>query len=308
MIRRPGFFVIGAPKCGTTALCHYLEQHPQVCFSHGKEPSYFCTDLPALRLSTTEPEYLAKEFAHCGSHHSIAGEGSVLYLFSREAVPNINRFDADSRFLVMLRNPVDAVYSYHAQQVYNLDEDVADFETAWNLQEQRRQGARLPATCRDRQLLMYRDITRFGEQVQRLFEQVPRRRVHVILYEDFARDTETCYARVLEFLSLPRKFPASFPVINPNKRVRSRVLARIATRPPRWAQGLARQVQRLTGRHRLGVSQALASLVDRFNRVEAPRQPMPQALRARLVDEFRDDIGLLQDLLERDLNHWLDPE
>ena len=34
---KPNLFVIGAPKCGTTSLCHYLESHNEICFSEPKE-------------------------------------------------------------------------------------------------------------------------------------------------------------------------------------------------------------------------------------------------------------------------------
>ena len=43
-MRKPNLFVIGAPKCGTTALCEYLSRHPKICFSDPKEAKYFHTD------------------------------------------------------------------------------------------------------------------------------------------------------------------------------------------------------------------------------------------------------------------------
>jgi hypothetical protein len=33
MSRLPNFFIVGAPKAGTTSLYHYLDQHPQVYMS-----------------------------------------------------------------------------------------------------------------------------------------------------------------------------------------------------------------------------------------------------------------------------------
>jgi hypothetical protein len=38
MARKPNFFIVGAPKCGTTALSEYLRSHPDVFFSSPKEP------------------------------------------------------------------------------------------------------------------------------------------------------------------------------------------------------------------------------------------------------------------------------
>ncbi len=41
----PNFFIVGAPKCGTTSLYHYLKQHPEIYMSSLKEPRFFAPDL-----------------------------------------------------------------------------------------------------------------------------------------------------------------------------------------------------------------------------------------------------------------------
>ena len=76
MTARPNFFIVGAPKCGTTALSHYLRQHPRIFFSLPKEPHYFATDLPRYRMVTHEPAYL-EYFRGAGPQHTAVGEGSV---------------------------------------------------------------------------------------------------------------------------------------------------------------------------------------------------------------------------------------
>ena len=35
------FFIVGAPKAGTTSLYHYLNEHLEVEMSSQKEPDYF---------------------------------------------------------------------------------------------------------------------------------------------------------------------------------------------------------------------------------------------------------------------------
>ena len=37
----PDFFVVGAPRCGTTAISKYLSDNPNICFSRPKEPHFF---------------------------------------------------------------------------------------------------------------------------------------------------------------------------------------------------------------------------------------------------------------------------
>ena len=43
---RTTFFVIGAPKCGTTSLYHYLGAHPEIHMSPIKEPAFFLAPDP----------------------------------------------------------------------------------------------------------------------------------------------------------------------------------------------------------------------------------------------------------------------
>jgi hypothetical protein len=63
-LRAPDFFLVGAPKCGTTALSEYLRAHPAIGFSSPKEPHFFATDRPFLRQMQSEEEYLRRAFAH----------------------------------------------------------------------------------------------------------------------------------------------------------------------------------------------------------------------------------------------------
>ena len=43
-IARPNFFVLGAPKCGTTTLHEVLTAHPHIFMTKEKEPHFFDTD------------------------------------------------------------------------------------------------------------------------------------------------------------------------------------------------------------------------------------------------------------------------
>ena len=72
------------------------------------------------------------------------------------------------RFVVMIRNPLDLAYALHSQLLYGGDENVEDFATAWRLQDERRRGESLPPGARDFKSLLYGDVAKLGEQVERL--------------------------------------------------------------------------------------------------------------------------------------------
>src|SRR3954453_5726372 len=88
--RRPTFMIVGAPKCGTTAMYEYLQTHPQVFISDPKEPHFFSEDLGAHRSIFNRKEYDAL-FSAAGPHHLAVGEASAWYLHSSTALPNVRR-------------------------------------------------------------------------------------------------------------------------------------------------------------------------------------------------------------------------
>lgn len=301
LARDPDFFIVGAPKCGTTALSEYLRAHPQIFMSQPKEPHFFSTDLDYYYApgQATLPHYL-RLFAGAGPEHLAVGEASVWYLYSADAARNIQRFAPGARFIAMVRNPVELVPSLHSQLRYMLDEDEPDVERAWRLQEERAEGRRLPPTVRVPSFLQYSRVARLGEQVRRLHETVGRDRVDVIVFDDLRADAGAVYRRALAFLGVPDDGRADFPRVNENKEHRAGAVARLTQRPPRALVGAAAGVKRALGVERLGVLGRIRSR----NRRTAQRPPISPAFADELRRHFRDDVHELGELIGRDLRHW----
>ena len=298
---RPDFFIIGAPKCGTTALSEYLRQHPKIGFSTPKEPIYFALDFPKARNFTEEGEYLGKCFGHCrGQGYLAIGEGSTAYFFSEYAVPNILEFEPDAKIIVMLRNPVDMIHALHGQKLLSLEDDVADFETAWALQEKRARGESLPRFCLEPALLQYARLGKLGSHLQRIFSQVPERQRKVLLFDDFQKDTRWVYLVVLEFLGVPPDDRVEFPRINESRKFLLHRLYEFSHRPPERLVKWAFLVRDALGIERLDI----LSRLQKWNVKPARRKPLSPDMRKTLVAEFSDDIDLLSELLHRDLSHW----
>jgi hypothetical protein len=298
-MRKPNFFIVGAPKCGTTALAHYLSEHPNVFLAHPKEPRFFAEEYRA-GACTSLTDYLAL-FAESDASRTAIGEASVCYLASGTALPQIRRFAPNARIIVMLRNPIDLVPAYHSQLLYNLDEDEADLEQAWSLQETRARGRSIPRAQLNPPALQYRHIARLGSQVQRVLRIFPKEKVKLIVYDDFAVKTPEVYQDVIQFLHLPNDRRQHFRRINANKAHRFPWLARLVQQPPAAALAGAQSVKSLFGINSLGVGAALR----RKNSVEVARQPLSPSFRTLLTQEFRSDIETLGDILGRDLSHWL---
>ena len=298
IVRKPDFFIVGAGKCGTTALYEYLRAHPRTFMPRVKEPRFFADDMPRLmnRVASLS-EYLAL-FKESTALHLAVGEVSPQYLYSRTAVRNIREFNPEARLIAMLRNPVDMAYSAHAECLYWFVEDEPDFEKAWRLQPLRTKGLRVPKTCSQVTVLLWADMCRFGEQVERLLGIFPREQVKFILLEDFVSDTRGVYDEVLAFLKVPSDGRWAFPPVNESKRNRSRPLGRLLQQPPRPLAEFKRFTER-----KLGLW-GLWPLLRRLNTVGMKRPPLRPEFRQELVEEFREDVDRLARLLGRDLSHW----
>lgn len=291
-MKKPNFFVIGAPKCGTTSLAFWLSQHPQIYMSPIKEPHHFNTDHNYV-LTPSRKEYEAL-FRGANEKHKAVGEASVWYLYSEKAVLNIEVYTKSSaRYIVNLRNPIEMAYSLYEEQVFSGKEHIEDFTTAWSLQERRYRGVASTPRCKEPRLLAYGEACKLGKQLERLFGVVPRDRVHVILLDDLRVNPRKEYLRVLRFLDLEDDGRMHFPVRNAAKG-RSRLL--------RFSFHVAGKVKKSLGIKRsFGVMENAARLINRRN----IRAPLPEEMRGVLRDYFRDDVLLLSDLLERDLSSWL---
>src|SRR5215210_6007139 len=195
---RPNFFIVGAPKCGTTALYEYLRPHPNIFMSELKEPHFFARDLGTYPKIKTLEDY-TRLFEGATEEHLRVGEASVYYLRSAVAAANIREFNPAAKIIAMYRNPVDMVYSFHSQLLYWSEEIEPDFETAWRLQERRSRGLDLPPRSRGAFLLQYADVGRFGSQTERLLSVFPPSQVKLILYDDFTASPQRIYDEVIAF-------------------------------------------------------------------------------------------------------------
>jgi len=144
-MRTPDFFIVGAPKCGTTAMSDYLRQHPEIYMPQRKEPHFFGSDLDApYPYFIRDKEQYFSLFAEAKDEKRV-GEASVWYLYSKRAAFEIKEFCPTASIIIMLRNPVDMIYSLHSQRLFTGNEDIPDFEEALEAEEDRKRGLRIPS-------------------------------------------------------------------------------------------------------------------------------------------------------------------
>ncbi|NIO39267.1 MAG: hypothetical protein GTO41_03120 [Burkholderiales bacterium] len=296
---RPNFFLVGAPKCGTTGLSEYLRAHPNIFLTHPKEPFYFADDFPNLKFVKTEIEY-ENLFRQSQPTHLAAGEASAGYLYSRVALRNIRDYNPHARLLVMLRNPVDLVHAFHSQMVFSFDEDEPEFSEAWNLQPLRARGLRVPPRCRTRQFLQYGKVGLLGDQVESLLQVFSRKQILFLIFDDLLKSPVQVYRTVLDFLELPDDHRTTFPRFNANKTHSLPRLAYLWQRKPSFLRTCVEKLKRQLG----GNTNRIEDSFRRLFWKNVKRSPLPVPLRQELGELFSKDILKLGRLTGRDLSAW----
>lgn len=297
----PNVFLVGAPKCGTTSLTRYLAPHPQVFICTPRETFHFCTDLdvhPGMRIA--DRRAYVKLFEPAGDAGAII-DASVWHLYSTQAAANIHESAPDAKIIIMLRNPVDMMWSLHGWFLYTAAEDILDFREAVAAQDDRRAGRRLPSDPVAPRALQYTDVVTYSPQVQRYLDRFNRDRVKIILFDDLIADTPGVYRSVLEFIGVDPSFEPDFKVHGAAKEIRNPGIKQLLRRH-RWLRVSLGRIMPMNMRGRIGRS--LAKL-----RPDTPQreQSMDLALRRQLIEQFHPEIDRLSALIGRDLSHWFAP-
>jgi hypothetical protein len=304
--RLPDFFIVGHAKSGTTALYEMLRRHPQVFMPANKEPWYFASDMrprfqppKAGSLPETLEEYRAL-FTGAREDQRV-GEASSSYLWSRTAADAIAEVQPDARIVAILREPASFLRSLHLQLVQTHVESVRDLRTAISLEDERREGRRIPRRSHRPQLLQYSEHVRYVEQLRRYDEVFASEQVLVLIYDDFRADNDATLRRVLGLLEVSQAEPMAAIEANPSVRMRSQALDELV-----HAVSVGRGP---AGRAARGALKALTPQRLRRNALRVTQQRVvhapPPAADEQYMDElrrrFKGEVVALSDYLGRDL-------
>lgn len=293
----PNFLLIGAQKCGTTALYQALQQHPDIYMSPNKEPFFFIMDgkLPAYRMP--RPRYMnqlvydwdvyQQLFAGVAGQQAI-GEASAIYLSSyypERTAERIYQRIPTVRLIALVRQPAERAYSAHTFYYARSLEPLADFAQALAAEPER-------ARCNEMPDLRYRLNGYYYANLKPYFDRFPRDQIRVYLYEDWKRTPLTILQDIFRFLGVDDTLAVTAPQANVTYRYRSRRLGHFLRNPNRLGRWLFRRLP-------VQVHQKLTCWNQRLP------PPMPSAIWRELTAAYREDILQLQQLIERDLSHWL---
>lgn len=287
-------FLVGSPKCGTTALYTLLKKDNKVFFPYYKEPHFFAEDLGSYKAHETLEEFHSLYNSY--KNEEIIGDASIFNLYSSVALNNIKKYNSEAKLILMLRNPVEAVPSFHSQLLFTQDENISSLEEAWEISGQRSKPKNALKGCKSLKVLNYKEMYAYGSQLKKVYSIFPKEQVHVIIYDDFKKDYSAEMEKLFAFLGLEYSFIEN-EIVNENTENRFNFFTRLMRRPPGFLVHLKRF---FFGR---GENALYRFLLD-LNTKKKKRLPLNSKLKEKIKLNYQEEIVLLESILGRELHEW----
>jgi hypothetical protein len=295
----PNFLIIGAQKAGTTALYHYLSQHPRIFMSPDKEPRYFANsdDREGVFLYKTRAEY--ERLFDGVKDETAIGEASTLYMCSPSAPEKISASLPGVKLIAVLRNPIDRAYSQYV----------------FMRREGREKRSSFRAVIKEEQRLLYENPEKsiylsrgmYGEQIERYLDNFSMDQLRLYRYENLLRSPGAVLNDMFRFLGvveiddlyLSKRYNVSHVPGNP-----------VARRFVAWAsrqQALRRSLKKFVPDSvywKLVVPAGRAIIENLRSGEPVKMQPLDDWSRQRLSEIYWEDLIKLESLTGYSTSAW----
>lgn len=311
----PNFLVIGAAKCGTTSLYHYLRQHPDVYMSPIKEPNHFSTD---IRPSEFSDEYKLYErskmlniaayvdsdmkeeqwgaYVHDAEHYNklfkfsegfkARGEISNSYLYSSVAAENIHQQFPEMKIIAILRQPAERAYSHYMANLRDGRTTLSFREEVMHDDAKKKHGWSISH--------LYYELGLYFDQIERFKKQFPENQIKIYLFDELKADNRALAKDLFQFLNITTEAEIDYD----EKYNEARVPKNAALIKTITQAGIKRKIFR-------ALPMAWRSPVKSLFFKNTPVPKMSPEDRKWMTDRYKDEIIRLQHILHRDLSHWL---
>lgn len=268
----PNFIIFGAIKSGTGALYQYLQHHPEIFMSSVKEPRYFTKGNESFNKKNYKEninEYL-RYFDGVKKEKAI-GEASSNYINSQIAAVRIKNLLPDVRLIASLRNPVDRAVAHY--RMMNRNVEVLDIE---NIRKGKEKG--------------WATTSLYYNKLKLYFELFQEEQIKILIVEHWKKDVANTLKELYTFLD-----------VNENYQIPDYInyAAGEVSWPGIGKNSMVRKIKNILP---IKVLMKINAAKKKFT----PKvKDISQELRKEMIEWYREDIGKLQVMLNRDLSIWL---
>lgn len=288
-----GFLCIGAQKAGTTALHHYLAQHPQICLPAVKETHFFNNGHGEFGNGLAF--YLNKYFSKCGASQ-VCGEIDPEYLYFPEAIPRLFEAFPQAKLIFMFRDPIARAYSHYWMTVRRGREPLS-FEAAIRAEAARMTQGHLA-------MMDYSYVSRglYFQQLKHCLDFYPHEQMLFLLSDDLKSRRAETLQTVCDFIGVPT---IEFDELSDEQShqafmPRSRSLQHLVEGESRLRRLGKALLPESVRRPLMNVMFGLQAR----NRQSFEVPPLDPGTRRHLVGVFEADTRALEQLIGRDLGSW----
>ena len=288
-MKKVDFFIVGAPKAGTTSLYHYLNEHSEIEMSSQKEPDFFSDQ----SLQKKKLYYDKNRIDTLEKYNSLferedvilRGDSSVSYLFYEDVPHKIITYNPDAKIIIMLRNPIDRAFSHYLMD-YSLGLISESFETIIQKQSKHKNANLF--------YQQYIQVSEYSKQIKRYLEVFSKENIHFIDYEDFKNDSSDVVNSVFLFLGVNDDFqPYLKKKYNtytaPKNSLIRYVYSFVACR---------KMVANILSKN---LSKTIRNLLFRSDK----KPQLTELTRNFLIKHFESDVRELSELLNKDFTKWI---
>ena len=268
------FIGVGAQKSGTSWTYACLYEHPQIC-APVKEIHFFSRE----RFEKGKTWY-EEHFIRCAPH-TLCGEFSTSYLYSKEAPERIHQLYPRVKIIAILRNPISRAISQYGNAIKagEIDESMS-FESY----------------CQMEPSVLQQGL--YSEQLKRYYAFFDRAQVCVLIHEDSKKDPKKFMETIYTFLGVDATFVPSMlgNAINTARVPKHRAIEKAMHRTAEFLRlhGMDRLVHRI---RQLGIPDMVRSL-----NTKKKTQRSAQYNTESLHRYFQNDVRELGIILGRDLS------
>jgi len=299
MNRLPNFLIVGAAKSGTTALYHYLNQHPEVFLSPIKETNFFAQkgkkvafkgpkdNLGTHRRTITEIGDYYNQFINVTVEKAV-GEICPSYLYFEDAPKNIKEHIPEVKIIVILREPVARAFSAWVHLTRDGREHLS-FEEA--LSDEPRRIKENWA-----EIWHYKEESKYYDQLKRYYDSFPKENIKVFIYEEFKENPLAVYSELCKFIDVDSRFtPDMSSEHNKGEIPKNKII---------WNLMMKQNIWKTLFNHLMPIKirKMIKEKIEARNVNKKPQ--LDKNKRKELSVQFRDEINKIEQLIEQDLTVW----
>ena len=302
----PDFLIIGAGKCGTTSLYMYLKQHPEIFLPRVKEPNFYGYEnkTPAdfgdglagaqhFMESVTDLESYKALFLDA-LPGQLKGEMSNTYMYHDQAPERIKHYNPDMKLIAILRQPAGRLYSRFLHLARESRTPTRDFAESLN-----------------KESIWWKrnDLIKEGfyhKNLSPYFNLFPKENIRIYLYEELNEEAPRVLRDIFEFLQVAPDFAPDLETrFNQSGVIKNRFLNAIIGQRGMLTSGFKMIFpQTITEKFKQNASiQKIINNIRGKNLIKP--KPDPAVWNRLTQDVYGEDIRKLQELIGKDLSHWL---